>query len=119
MSFLIISSVSKLLNYFIKNWNPNRIISFSDKDWSFGDLYFKLGFKLVNELKPDYKFIIDGRRVNKQRLTKKKLTKLGKDSSLTGSEIIKEMGISKIYSVGQLKFELNFINTTYIIDMQG
>ncbi len=64
---------------------------------------------MVNELKPDYKFIIDGRRVNKQRFTKKKLTKLGKDSSLTGSEIIKEMGISKIYSVGQLKFELNFI----------
>jgi len=118
-NYQIVGAASKLLNYFIKNWNPNRIISFSDKDWSFGDLYFKLGFKLVNELKPDYKFIIDGRRVNKQRLTKKKLTKLGKDSSLTGSEIIKEMGISKIYSVGQLKFELNFINTTYIIDMQG
>ena len=107
-NYQIIGSASKLLNYFIKNYKPNRIISFSDKDWSNGDLYYKLGFKLINDLKPDYKFIIDGKRVNKQRLTKKKLVKLGKDSSLTGTEIIKEMGISKIYNVGQLKFELNF-----------
>ena len=107
-NYQVIGAASKLLNYFIKNWNPNRIISFSDKDWSNGDIYYKLGFKLINDLKPDYKFVIDGRRINKQRLTKKKLVKLGKDPNLSSSDIIKEMGISKIYNVGQLKFELNF-----------
>ena len=104
----VIGGASKLLKYFIKNCDPKRLISFSDKDWSTGDLYYSLGFKLVNELKPDYKYIIDSKRVNKQRLTKKKLISKGKDPNLKESDIIKEMNISKIYNVGQLKFELNF-----------
>lgn len=104
----VIGGASKLFKYFVNKWQPKRIISFSDKDWSDGDLYYKLGFKLVKDLKPDYKYVIDGKRVNKQRLTKQKLIKLGKDPNKTEGEIIKEMNISKIYNVGQLKFELNF-----------
>jgi hypothetical protein len=102
----IIGSASKLLKFFIKNYKPKRIISFADKDWSQGDLYYKLGFNLVNDLKPDYKYIIEGKRINKQRFTKNKLVKLGYDSNLTSTQIINEMGILKIYNVGQLKFQL-------------
>jgi hypothetical protein len=104
----VIGGASKLLKYFINNWSPKRVISFSDKDWSTGNLYYSLGFKLVNDLKPDYKYIIDNRRVNKQRLTKKKMVSKGKNPNLKESELIKEMNIQKIYNVGQLKFELNF-----------
>ena len=102
----VIGAASKLLKYFIRNWEPKRIISFSDKDWSTGDLYYELGFKLVNDLKPDYKYLIDGKRINKQRLTKKKMINKGKDPNLKESDIIREMNIHKIYNVGQLKFEL-------------
>lgn len=104
----ITGAASKLLKYFIDNWQPRRIISFSDKDWSTGNLYYGLGFTLVGDLKPDYKYIIDHQRVNKQRLTKKKLISRGQDPKLSESQIIAEMNINKIYNVGQLKFELNF-----------
>ena len=102
----VIGGASKLLNYFIKIYKPQRIISFADLDWSTGELYHRLGFVLKNTLKPDYKLIVDKRRVNKQRFTKDKLIKLGYDSNLTGDKIIESMGISKIYNCGQLKFEI-------------
>lgn len=105
----VLGASSKLLKYFIRKWKPKRIISFADKDWSKGDLYFKLGFTLKNELKPDFKYIIDNKRINKQRLTKKKLIKMGKNPNLTSERIINEMNIKKIYGVGQLKFEMILI----------
>lgn len=106
MNTNIIGGSSKILKYFIKEYKPNRIISFADLDWSTGDLYYKLGFKLSNISKPDYKYINDNKRLNKQKFTKSKLVKLGYDISKTESQITSEIGLSKIYSCGQLKFEL-------------
>ncbi len=101
----VIGASSKLLNYFIKNYTPNRLISFADLDWSLGDVYYKLGFELNRILKPDYKYIIDDKRVNKQRFTKRKLCKIDIEQR-SESMITTEMGINKIYNVGWLKFEL-------------
>ena len=94
-----------MLNHFIKTIKPSRIISYADKDWSNGNLYFKLGFKLVNESKPDYKYIVDGIRVHKQNFTKSKLSKMGHDISLTESQIMNNLGINKIYDCSKMKFE--------------
>jgi hypothetical protein len=91
----VIGGASKLLNYFIKNYNPTRIISYADKDWSIGNLYEKLGFSLVKEINPDYKYIINGRRVHKSRFRK----------SYTGVSESK-IKMLKIYDCGKLKYEL-------------
>lgn len=99
-------SFSKLLNYFINNYNPVRVISFADKDWSDGGIYYKSNFDLINILKPDYKYIINNQRINKQRLTKSKLIKMGYDDNLSESTITEMIGINKVYNCGQLKFEL-------------
>ena len=104
----IIGGASKILKYFTNEYSPKRIISYADMDWSNGELYHILKFKLINTLKPDYKYIVDGKRLNKQSFTKSKLKKIGFDASLTESDITKNMGIEKVYNVGQLKFELNF-----------
>lgn len=101
----VVGAASKLFKYFIKTYKPTRVISFSDKDWSLGDIYIRLGFNIVKDLKPDFKYIIDKKRINKQRLTKKKLTKLGYNSDITADRIIEDKGITKVYNVGQLKFE--------------
>lgn len=58
----VIGGASKLLNYFIKTYKPVRIISYADRSWSEGNLYYQLGFELVNETKPDYKYIINNIR---------------------------------------------------------
>ena len=102
----IIGGASKLLNHFIKENNPKRVISYADKDWSNGNLYNVLGFNLVNESKPDYKYIVDGVRKSKQNFTKNKLKKLGHDITLTEAQIMNNLGINKIYDCGKMKFEL-------------
>ena len=104
----IVGGASKLLNHFIKEKKPSRIISYADKDWSNGNLYKVLGFTLVKESKPDYKYIVDNIRKSKQNFTKNKLQKLGHDISLTESQIMNNLCINRIYDCGKIKFELIF-----------
>jgi hypothetical protein len=103
----VVGGASKLLNHFIKIHSPSRIISYADKDWSSGHLYNILGFKLLSESKPDYKYIVDGVRKSKQNFTKTKLGKMGHDISLTESQIMTNLGINRIYDCGKMKFEKN------------
>ncbi len=63
---------SRLFNFFIKKYNPIRIVSYADKDWSIGGLYYKLGFKLINDTKPDYKYVINEKRIHKSNYKKSK-----------------------------------------------
>jgi hypothetical protein len=97
----VIGGASKLLIYFIKTYKPSRIISYADKDWSTGYLYEKLGFKNIKESRPDYKYIIDNRRVNKSRYRKSKL-----NTTLSESKEMKFRNIQKIWDCGKIKFEL-------------
>lgn len=91
IGFNIIGGSSKLLNYFVGKYKPKRIVSYADKDWSNGGLYYKLGFNLVSDTRPDYKYIIDGRRINKSRFRKSGL-----------------LDIPKIWDCGKLKFEIRY-----------
>lgn len=97
----VIGGASKLLKYFIKKYNPKRIISYADKDWSVGDLYYKTGFKLLSDLKPDYKYIVDNVRVHKSRYRKSRL-----NTNLSESQFMNNLSIYKIFDCGKLKFEL-------------
>jgi hypothetical protein len=58
LDYNIIGGASKLLKYFIKSIKSKRIISYADRDWSLGELYYKLGFDMLYETDPDYKYII-------------------------------------------------------------
>lgn len=91
--FSVIGGASKLLNFFIETYNPKRIISYSDKDWSRGNLYEILGFKKVNESNPDYKYLVDFKRVHKSNFKK----------SITGiSE--SNLELPKIWDCGKIKY---------------
>ncbi len=92
----VIGGASKLLNYFILNFNPNRIISYSDKDWSRGNLYKKLKFKKIYETRPDYKYLVDFKRIHKSNFKK----------SIIGISESK-LEIPKIWDCGKIKFEWN------------
>ena len=96
----IIGGASKLLTYFIKNYDVKRIVSYADKDWSIGNLYYTLGFENVGENGPDYKYIVDKKRVHKSRYKKSKL-----NTSLTESQEMIKRDILKVYDCGKIKFE--------------
>lgn len=97
----IIGGASRLLSHFLKETNPTRIISYADKDWSNGNLYYKLGFEKISSTNPDYKYIIEGRRIHKSRYRKSRL-----NTNLSESQFMKKQGIDKIYDCGKIKFEL-------------
>ena len=98
----VVGAASKLLKHFIKENNPERIISYADRDWSFGNLYYKLGFNLINKSKPDYKYIVNDKRVNKSRFRKSNL----KITNITESEYTENNNINRIWDCGKLKFEI-------------
>lgn len=97
----VIGGASKLLKYFIRNYSARRVISYADKDWSVGDLYYKLGFNKISESLPDYKYLVNHMRVHKSNYKKSKL-----NTDLTESNQMKINGVNKIYDCGKIKFEL-------------
>jgi hypothetical protein len=96
----VVGGASKILNYFIKNWNPTRIISYADRDWSDGGLYYQLGFSMIKESNPDYKYFYDGIRVHKSNFKKSKLK-----YRVSESEYMSSIGVCKIWDCGKIKFE--------------
>ena len=96
----VVGGASKLFEYFVKVYNPSRVISYADRDWSIGNLYYKLGFKKIGESQPDYKYLVDGQRVHKSRYKKSKTKTM-----LTESKYALENNILKIYDCGKIKFE--------------
>lgn len=95
----VIGGASKLLNFFISKYNPKRIISYADKDWSNGSLYNKIGFNFVSESNPDYKYVIKNKRRNKAGFKKSNLK-----TNLSESDFMKN--IKKIWDSGKIKFEM-------------
>ena len=89
MNHIVVGGASKILNYFTKNFSVKRIISFADKDWSDGDMYYKLGFDKIYETKPDYKYLKNGVRRHKSNF------------KLNESEV----DLPKIWDCGKIKFE--------------
>lgn len=100
----VIGGASKLFKYFINNYNPCKITSYSDRRWSIGNLYEKLGFKLESETKPNYWYIINNKREHRYRYRKSKLVKLGYDKSKSEREIMLDNAKYRIYDCGNLKF---------------
>ena len=100
----------KLFSYFIKNYNPIIIKSFADRRWttnSHDNIYIKLGFKLKEILKPDYKYVIDGnyKRIHKFNFRKQLLhKKYGFDLSMTENEMSEKLKAYKIWDCGLYKY---------------
>ena len=105
---------SKILSYFVKNYKPESIISFADKRWTLdkkNNLYTNLGFKLILELYPDYKYcnanVDKYRRSHKFGFRKQILhKKYGLDLSLTETEMVKILGYNRIWDCGLLKYKI-------------
>lgn len=104
---LIVGGASKMLKYFERKYNPTRIISYCDKRWSNGNLYYSLGFDLDHVSKPNYFYVRDGKRENRFKYRKDVLVKEGYDKNKTEEEIMEERGIKRVYDCGCYVFEKN------------
>lgn len=107
LNTIVVGGASRLLNYFIKNVRPKKIISYADKRWSNGSLYEKLGFKHIRDSKPNYYYIVNDKRENRFNYRKDVLVKEGYDNSKTEHQIMKERKIYRIYDCGCMVYEMN------------
>ena len=93
LNTVVVGGASKLLNYFIKTYKPNKIVTLVDKRWSDGNVFKKLGFSKVKDYKPNYYYVVDNKRENK-------ICHLNESE-----EMLKEKGIYRIYDCGAIEFE--------------
>lgn len=104
---------SRLFARYIKEYNPDAIISYADKRWSEGNLYEKLGFKFVSESRPSY-FYYDQKnliRHNRFEFTKGRIINMVENGSTKSErEIMIELGYLRIYDCGALKYEWKSTN---------
>lgn len=105
LNVTVVGGFSKLLKHHRRS-DKRVIISFSDNRISDGNVYNVNGFIKVHETKPDYYVIKNNVRYHRFKYRKSELVKLGYKSELSESEILKEMGLNKIYDCGKIKWKL-------------
>lgn len=104
----VIGGASKLLKYFIHTYNPKSILTFADRRYSQGGLYKQLGFRFIENTKPNYYYFIKNKLIRYHRFNFRKdiLVKEGFDVNKTEFQIMSERGYLRIHDCGNMKFLL-------------
>lgn len=105
----VIGGAGKLISFFIKEYHPARIVSYSCNDISSGDLYMKLGFQSDHHINKSYWYIDNNtmKRYHRSRFTKSHLRVLGYDTAgKTEKEIMRSSGYVSIYDSGTTRWDL-------------
>ena len=111
LNHVIVGGAGKLLNHFIKNWNPKIITSFSCNDISDGGLYRILGFE-EEGLSPSYWYVEKNTYKRYHRTTftktciKQKYPELDIENH-TETELMSSLPYWRIYDSGTTKWKLN------------
>ena len=104
LNYSVVGGASKLFKHFIKNYSPNKIISYSDNRYFDGSLYDKLGFIYDGETKPSYWYTKNINRYHRFKFRKDILVKEGFDINKTEKEIMKDRGYNRIYDCGNKRW---------------
>lgn len=100
----IIGGISKMFSY-IKSNSNKKIISWSDNRWSQGDIYKKLGFKLAQELPPDYSYYKYGSLAKRKSKQSMKKSNTGCPKEITERDWCLENGYVRIWDCGKKRWE--------------
>jgi hypothetical protein len=110
--YLVSGGASKLLSHFIKKYGHlyKSIISFSDNNYSNGKVYETLGFDLKQNLRPDYKYVINQKRQHKANFRKSSIFKkfdIPDDMKNKSEwELMQYLGYDRIWDTGKKKWEM-------------
>lgn len=90
-----------MLSYFERKYNIfNKIVSFSNNEYSDGGLYLNNGFVVDKIIKPDYMYVYDKSRVHKFNFRKKRFMNdplLKFDVNMTEKELSDLNNIDRIW----------------------
>jgi hypothetical protein len=99
----------RLLAAYRKSHPDESIVSYSNNEWSTGQLYKTLGFRLDKEIKHSYWYLRPNEHKLYHRLTysKQKLITQGHDPMKSESEITRSLGLLKVWDCGKLRWVLD------------
>jgi hypothetical protein len=105
----VIGGASKLFNHFIKNYNVNSIVTYSDMRLFNGNVYKNIGMSFVNTTPPNYHYFDRNYCVPLTRIgfQKHKLSKILKifDNKLSEWQNMQLNGYDRIWDCGHFKYE--------------
>jgi len=102
---LVRGAASRLFSYFIKNYDPKSIVSYSDRAWNTGKLYESLGFEFSHNSTPNYKYFHRSsvlHLMSRQKFQKHKLSNILEhyDSNKTEWENMQDNNYDRIWDCG-------------------
>ena len=105
-SVRVVGGASKLLKHFVNNNQFTKLISYSDNEWSNGNLYHALGFELEQHIPPSYWYLKphEEKLHHRYNFAKHKLVEKGYDRCKTEKQITQEMGLLKIWDCGKKRW---------------
>jgi len=106
INYNIIGGFSKLLTYFVKNYNPIEVISYANRRWSKGNVYEKNNFEFIRDSPPTYKYLINNKLIDRFNFRKDVLVTKGYDKNKTEKQIMNELGYPRLYDCGNKVYKL-------------
>jgi len=104
LNYIVNGALSKLIKYFIENYNPKNIITYSDLRYGTGKSYSYCGFKYIGKSKPNYYYVSikEVEKYNRVGFQKHKLNELLKefDSNLTEWQNMQLSEYDRIWDCG-------------------
>jgi len=105
LNTIVVGGANKLFKFFIDNYEPQRIISYSEISKFDGSLYSKLGFISDSISKPNYFWVLENVRYHRYNYRKDILVKRGYDKDKTEYEIMtQDIGAYKVFDCGQKRW---------------
>ncbi len=106
----IIGGASKLLTYFEKTYKPKSLITYADRRYSTGELYYKLGFTFIKNTPPNYIYYKRNLFLSRMQTQKHKLEKLlvNFNKNITESENMFNHGYRRFWDCGNMSFQKSY-----------
>lgn len=104
----ISGGTKKMFNYFIKNFNPEDIMTYADINKFTGNSYLKLGYKFIQVTDPDYKWVSPDSTIalTRYKCQKHRLIEKGwGTASQTEDQIMMNHMYAKVYGSGNIMLD--------------
>lgn len=98
--YQVIGGASKLIKN-ARKYFDRPILTWSDNRWSNGNVYEKIGFKKLDDVKPDY-FWTDFCKLYSKQSRAKNVT--GQPKEITEKEYNESLGMSRIWDCGKIRW---------------
>jgi transposase len=106
--YSIIGGTQKLFKYFIRHFDPNKVLSYCDLSYFNGLSYENMGFTNKGFTNPNYLYSNRaGNVLTRQQCQKHKLVDQGFDKDKSENMIMEERGYLKVYDCGSARYVWN------------